>query len=50
MLNYLLLVLYAGAVLSDVEKRPNFVVILTDDQDIVLGGMVSIHNVMLSDE
>ncbi|KAL0867806.1 hypothetical protein ABMA27_008508 [Loxostege sticticalis] len=45
MLNYLLLVLYAGAVLSDVEKRPNFVVILTDDQDIVLGGMTPMKNV-----
>lgn len=41
MLKYLLLTstLALAAVCQD--KNPNIVVILTDDQDVVLGGMVS---------
>lgn len=41
MLNYLLLLVCLGTVYSDGGKQPNFIVILTDDQDEVLGGMVS---------
>lgn len=40
MLTYLLVFSFLGAVRSN---RPNFVVFLTDDQDSVLGGMVSMR-------
>lgn len=42
MLSYLLLFYLAHIVVCDEPKRPNFVVIITDDQDVVLDGMVSI--------
>lgn len=38
MLNYLLLFFLSCAVCE--ERKPNFVVIITDDQDAVLDGMV----------
>lgn len=39
MLNYLLLFYVVGAALCE---RPNFVIVLTDDQDVVLDGMVNV--------
>lgn len=45
MLNYLILLLSVGAALSDANKRPNFVVIITDDQDVVMDGMKPMKNV-----
>ncbi|XP_073948236.1 N-acetylglucosamine-6-sulfatase-like [Choristoneura fumiferana] len=43
MLNYLLLILFAGGTVCD--QRPNFVVVLTDDQDVTMGGMSPMKNV-----
>ena len=40
-LGLLLLVIY-GSYFVEAVKRPNIVFIITDDQDLVLGGMVSI--------
>ncbi|XP_049879116.1 N-acetylglucosamine-6-sulfatase-like [Pectinophora gossypiella] len=43
MLNSLLLLVICGTVCEG--KKPNFVVVLTDDQDVVLGGMTPMKNV-----
>lgn len=45
MLNYLLLFYLAHIAVGDETKRPNFVVIITDDQDVVLDGMNPMKNV-----
>ncbi|XP_026728245.1 N-acetylglucosamine-6-sulfatase-like [Trichoplusia ni] len=44
MLNYLLLFTLFGVGICQ-QKKPNFVLILTDDQDVVLGGMTPMKNV-----
>nr|XP_049698902.1 N-acetylglucosamine-6-sulfatase [Helicoverpa armigera] len=44
MLNYLLLFCLFGASVCQ-QKRPNIVLVLTDDQDVVLGGMTPMANV-----
>lgn len=41
MLSYLMVILYFMQTSICQDQKPNFVVILTDDQDVVLGGMVS---------
>ncbi|KAL4712371.1 hypothetical protein ACJJTC_001532 [Scirpophaga incertulas] len=45
MLNYLFLIFYVGTVLCNATQRPNFVVILTDDQDSFMDGMTPMKNV-----
>ncbi|CAH0402718.1 unnamed protein product [Chilo suppressalis] len=45
MLHYIILILFVTPMLSNAEKRPNFVIILTDDQDAVLDGMTPMKNV-----
>lgn len=37
-------ILISLRVIAASEGRPNFLIILTDDQDVVLNGMVKIHN------
>ncbi|CAG5022847.1 unnamed protein product [Parnassius apollo] len=45
MITYLLFTFMLTSVACETEKKPNFVVILTDDQDVVLGGMNPMKNV-----
>ncbi|CAH0758716.1 unnamed protein product [Diatraea saccharalis] len=45
MLHYLILLLFVAPVFSDADKKPNFVIVLTDDQDVVMDGMTPMKNV-----